>query len=83
MKMKHYITTVTLANAIDIEVELELPAHYKGSRRDLGQIAVKEAFNILRDRVYNRGEYEVDEPVLIYKDEDTDEDENEEYIPLF
>lgn len=81
MKMKHYITTVTLANAIDIEVELELPAHYKGSRRDLGQIAVKEAFNILRDRVFNHGEYEVDEPVLVY--EDTDANVDEEHIPLF
>ena len=77
MKTKHYITTVTIANAIDIEVELELPADYSGTRRDLGQIAVKEALNILRDRVLNRGEYDVDEPVLIYEDED------EEYNPFF
>ena len=74
MKTKHYITTVTIANAIDIEVELELPADYNGTHRDLGQIAVKEALNILRDRVLNRGEYDVDEPVLIYEDEDEDED---------
>ena len=73
MKTKHYITTVTIANAIDIEVELELPADYNGTHRDLGQIAVKEALNILRDRVLNRGEYDVDEPVLIYEDEDEDE----------
>ena len=72
MKTKHYITTVTIANAIDIEVELELPADYNGTHRDLGQIAVKEALNILRDRVLNRGEYDVDEPVLIYEDEDED-----------
>ena len=77
MKTKHYITTVTIANAIDIEVELELPADYNGTRCDLGQIAVKEALNILRDRVLNRGEYDVDEPVLIYEDED------EEYTPFF
>lgn len=77
MKMKHYITTVTIANAIDIEVELELPENYNGTRRDLGQIAVKEALNILRDRVLNHGEYDVDEFVLF---EDEDEDEN---IPLF
>lgn len=75
MKMKHYITTVTIANAIDIEVELELPENYNGTRRDLGQIAVKEALNILRDRVLNRGEYDVDEFVFF---EDEDED-----IPLF
>lgn len=75
MKTKHYITTVTIANAIDIEVELELPADYNGTHRDLGQIAVKEALNILRDRVLNRGEYDVDEPVLIYEDE--------EYTPFF
>lgn len=74
MKTKHYITTVTIAHAIDIEVELELPADYNGTRRDLEQIAVKEALNILRDRVLNRGEYDVDEPVLI---------EDEEHIPLF
>lgn len=80
MKTKHYITTVTIANAIDIEVELELPADYNGTHRDLGQIAVKEALNILRDRVLNRGEYDVDEPVLIYEDS---EDEDEEYSPLF
>ena len=80
MKTKHYITTVTIANAIDIEVELELPADYNGTHRDLGQIAVKEALNILRDRVLNRGEYDVDEPVLIYEDS---EDENEKYIPFF
>ena len=79
MKTKHYITTVTIANAIDIEVELELPADYNGTHRDLGQIAVKEALNILRDRVLNRGEYDVDEPVLIYEDED----EDAKYIPLF
>ena len=79
MKTKHYITTVTIANAIDIEVELELPADYNGTHRDLGQIAVKEALNILRDRVLNRGEYDVDEPVLIYEDED----ENEKYSPFF
>lgn len=79
MKTKHYITTVTIANAIDIEVELELPADYNGTHRDLGQIAVKEALNILRDRVLNRGEYDVDEPVLIYEDED----ENEKYVPFF
>lgn len=79
MKMKHYITTVTLANAIDIEVELELPTQYNASHRDLGQMAVKEALNILRDRVLNHGEYEIDEPVLI---EEYD-DEEEEYIPLF
>ena len=78
MKKKRYITTVTIANAIDIEVELELPADYNGTRRDLGQIAVKEALNILRDRVLNRGEYDVDEPVLI-----EDEDEDEEYTPFF
>ena len=78
MKTKHYITTVTIANAIDIEVELELPADYNGTRRDLGQIAVKEALNILRDRVLNRGEYDVDEPVLI-----EDEDEDEKYSPFF
>ena len=77
MKMKHYITTVTIANAIDIEVELELPENYNGTRRDLGQIAVKEALNILRDRVLNHGEYDVDEFVL-FEDEDEDED-----IPLF
>lgn len=77
MKMKHYITTVTIANAIDIEVELELPENYNGTRRDMGQIAVKEALNILRDRVLNRGEYDVDEFVL-FEDEDEDED-----IPLF
>lgn len=75
MKMKHYITTVTIANAIDIEVELELPENYNGTRRDMGQIAVKEALNILRDRVLNRGEYDVDEFVFF---EDEDED-----IPLF
>ena len=80
MKTKRYITTVTIANAIDIEVELELPADYNGTRRDLGQIAVKEALNILRDRVLNRGEYDVDEPVLI---EDEDEDEDAKYSPLF
>ena len=74
MKTKHYITTVTIANAIDIEVELELPAYYNGTRHDLEQIAVKEALNILRDRVLNRGEYDVDEPVLI---------EDEEYTPFF
>lgn len=74
MKTKHYITTVTIANAIDIEVELELPADYNGTRRDLGQITVKEALNILRDRVLNRGEYDVDEPVLI---------EDEKYSPFF
>lgn len=74
MKTKRYITTVTIANAIDIEVELELPADYNGTRRYIGQIAVKEALNILRDRVINRGEYDVDEPVLI---------EDEEYSPLF
>lgn len=74
MKTKRYITTVTIANAIDIEVELELPAYYNGTRRDLGQIAVREALDILRDRVLNRGEYDVDEPVLI---------EDEEHIPLF
>lgn len=79
MKTKHYITTVTIANAIDIEVELELPADYNGTHRDLGQIAVKEALNILRDRVLNRGEYDVDEPVLIYEDED----EDEKYTPFF
>ena len=79
MKTKCYITTVTIANAIDIEVELELPADYNGTRRDLGQIAVKEALNILRDRVLNRGEYDVDEPVLIYEDED----EDAKYSPLF
>ena len=79
MKTKHYITTVTIANAIDIEVELELPADYNGTHRDLGQIAVKEALNILRDRVLNRGEYNVDEPVLIYEDED----EDEKYSPFF
>lgn len=77
MKMKHYITTVTIANAIDIEVELELPENYNGTRRDLGQIAVKEALNILRDKVLNHGEYDVDEFVL-FEDEDEDED-----IPLF
>ena len=77
MKTKHYITTVTIANAIDIEVELELPADYNGTHRDLGQIAVKEALNILRDRVLNRGEYDVDEPVLIYEDEDA------KYTPFF
>ena len=77
MKTKHYITTVTIANAIDIEVELELPADYNGTHRDLGQIAVKEALNILRDRALNRGEYDVDEPVLIYEDEDT------KYSPFF
>ena len=76
MKTKRYITTVTIANAIDIEVELELPADYNGTHRDLGQIAVKEALNILRDRALNRGEYDVDEPVLI-------EDEDKEYTPLF
>lgn len=75
MKTKHYITTVTIANAIDIEVELELPENYNGTHRDLGQIAVKEALNILRDRVLNHGEYDVDEFVLF-------EDENED-IPLF
>ncbi len=75
MKMKHYITTVTIANAIDIEVELELPENYNGTRRDMGQIAVKEALNILRDRVLNHGDYDVDEFVLF---EDEDED-----IPLF
>lgn len=74
MKTKRYITTVTIADAIDIEVELELPVDYNGTRRDLGQIAVKEALSILRDRVLNRGEYDVDEPVLI---------EDEEYSPLF
>lgn len=79
MKTKHYITTVTIANAIDIEVELELPADYNGTHRDLGQIAVKEALNILRDRVLNRGEYDVDEPVLIYEDEG----EDEKYSPFF
>lgn len=79
MKTKHYITTVTIANAIDIEVELELPADYNGTHRDLGQIAVKEALNILRDRVLNRGEYDVDEPVLIYEDED----EDTKYSPFF
>ena len=79
MKTKHYITTVTIANAIDIEVELELPADYNGTHRDLGQIAVKEALNILRDRVLNRGEYNVDEPVLIYEDED----EDKKYSPFF
>ena len=79
MKTKHYITTGTIADAIDIEVELELPADYNGTHRDLGQIAVKEALNILRDRVLNRGEYDVDEPVLIYEDED----ENEKYVPFF
>lgn len=81
MKTKHYITTVTIANAIDIEVELELPADYNGTHRDLGQIAVKEALNILRDRVLNRGEYDVDEPVLIYEDED--EDKDAKYSPFF
>lgn len=81
MKTKHYITTVTIANAIDIEVELELPADYNGTHRDLGQIAVKEALNILRDRVLNRGEYDVDEPVLIYEDEG--EDEDTKYNPFF
>ena len=80
MKTKHYITTVTIANAIDIEVELELPADYNGTHRDLGQIAVKEALNILRDRVLNRGEYDVDEPVLICEDS---EDEYEKYTPFF
>ena len=80
MKTKHYITTVTIANAIDIEVELELPADYNGTHRDLGQIAVKEALNILRDRVLNRGEYDVDEPVLIYEDI---EDEDTKYSPFF
>ena len=80
MKTKHYITTVTIANAIDIEVELELPADYNGTHRDLGQIAVKEALNILRDRVLNRGEYDVDEPVLICEDS---EDEYEKYSPFF
>lgn len=80
MKTKHYITTVTIANAIDIEVELELPENYNGTHRDLGQIAVKEALNILRDRVLNHGEYDVDEFVLF---EDEDENEDEEYIPLF
>lgn len=74
MKTKRYITTVTIADAIDIEVELELPVDYNGTRRDLGQIAVKEALSILRDRVLNRGEYDVDEPVLI---------EDEAYTPLF
>ena len=81
MKTKHYITTVTIANAIDIEVELELPADYNGTHRDLGQIAVKEALNILRDRVLNRGEYDVDEAVLMYEDED--EDEDTKYSPFF
>lgn len=80
MKTKHYITTVTIANAIDIEVELELPENYNGTHRDLGQIAVKEALNILRDRVLNHGEYDVDEFVLL---DDEDENEDEEYIPLF
>ena len=80
MKTKHYITTVTIANAIDIEVELELPADYNGTHRDLGQIAVKEALNILRYRVLNRGEYDVDEPVLICEDS---EDEYEKYVPFF
>lgn len=80
MKTKHYITTVTIANAIDIEVELELPENYNGTHRDLGQIAVKEALNILRDRVLNHGEYDVDEFVLF---EDENENEDEEYIPLF
>lgn len=80
MKTKHYITTVTIANAIDIEVELELPENYNGTHRDLGQIAVKEALNILRDRVLNHGEYDVDEFVLF---EDEDENEDEEYNPLF
>lgn len=75
--MKHYITTVTIANAIDIEVELELPENYNGTRRDLGQIAVQEALNILRDRVLNHGEYDVDEFVL-FEDENEDED-----FPLF
>lgn len=79
MKTKRYITTVTIANAIDIEVELELPAYYNGTRHDLGQIAVREALSILRDRVLNRGEYDVDEPVLIYEDED----EDAKYSPLF
>lgn len=74
MKTKRYITTVTIADAIDIEVELELPVDYNGTRRDLGQIAVKEALSILRDRVLNRGEYDVDEPVLI---------EDEAYTPFF
>lgn len=74
MKTKRYITTVTIANAIDIEVELELPAYYNGTRHDLGQIAVREALSILRDRVLNHGEYDVDEPVLI---------EDEEYTPFF
>ena len=81
MKTKHYITTVTIANAIDIEVELELPADYNGTHRDLGQIAIKEALNILRDRVLKRGEYDVDEPVLMYEDED--EDEDTKYSPFF
>lgn len=80
MKTKHYITTVTIANAIDIEVELELPENYNGTHRDLGQIAVKEALNILQDRVLNHGEYDVDEFVLF---EDENENEDEEYIPLF
>ena len=80
MKTKHYITTVTIANAIDIEVELELPADYNGTRRDMGQIAVKEALNILRDRVLNLGEYDVDEPVLICEDS---EDEDTKYGPFF
>ena len=80
MKTKHYITTVTIANAIDIEVELELPADYNGTHRDLGQIAVKEGLNILRDRVLNRGEYDVDEPVLICEDS---EDEDTKYSPFF
>ena len=80
MKTKHYITTVTIANAIDIEVELELPADYNGTHRDLGQIAVKEALNILRDRVLNRGEYDVDEPVLICEDS---EDEDTKYSSFF
>lgn len=78
MKTKHYITTVTIANAIDIEVELELPENYNGTHRDMGQIAVKEALNILRDRVLNHGEYDVDEFVLF-----EDENKDEEYIPLF
>lgn len=82
MKTKHYITTVTIANAIDIEVELELPVDYNGSYHDLKQIAVKEALNILRDRVLNHGEYDVDE-IILSDAEEIVRFANEEYIPLF
>lgn len=82
MKTKHYITTVTIANAIDIEVELELPADYNGSYHDLKQIAVKEALNILRDRVLNHSEYDVDE-IILSDAEEIVRFANEEYIPLF